>query len=207
MRKTLLFLLAACCLSVAGCAKKDALSGMSPESALVSVDGEVVMTVQDFERSLIEQEVSHETKGTERKKEAELFKEKAGLRILSYYAERYGLSTDEAFLQEEYDAHIVEIEDTDVYGQEKAFFDELQQALGMDDEQYKAWNVAENLIQYNVANLLDDIVDTYKAITDPVYMEEVTLENLYALVNDAEIVISYPGVSKDDLRFENLLSL
>ncbi len=165
------------------------------------------MTVRDFERSKKEQEISHKTKGTDLKKRQIFFKEKAGLRILSYYATRYGLSTDEAFLNEEYDTHIVEIQDTDVYGQEKAFFDELQQELGMNDDQYKAWNVAENLIQYNVSNLLDDIVDTYKAITDPIYMEEVTLENLYALVNDAEIVISYPGIDKEDLRFEKILSL
>ena len=51
----------------------------------------------------------------------------------------------------------------------------------MNDEEYKAWNVEENLIEYNVANLLNDLVDTYKYVTDPIYMEELVLENLHAL--------------------------
>ena len=76
--KTLLFLLTAMlCLAAAGCAK-DALSGMDPDSALVTVDGEVVMTVRDFERSKKEQEISHKTKGTDLKKRQIFLKKKPG---------------------------------------------------------------------------------------------------------------------------------
>ena len=209
MRKFLLCLLAGMliCSMTAGCAQKSAIEGMDFGAPLVTVGGTVVMTVEDFWRSLKEQEVSQKIKGTETQKEKDLFLEKAELRILSYYAEQFGLSTDEQFLSEEYDAHIIEIEDTSVYGKEKEFFDALQQELGMSDEEYKIWNVRENLIQYNVSNLMDDLVDTYKYVTDPIYMEELALENLYALVDMAEIEFAYPGVKKEDLSFEKILSL
>ncbi len=207
MKKLLLCLLAGMLLCFpAGCAQKSAIEGMDASAALITVDGTVIMTVEDFERSLKEQEISGEVKGTQVQKEKDLFLEKAELRILSHYAELFGLSTDEAFLREEYDTHIVEIQDTNIYDKEREFFDKLQEALGMSDEEYKEWNVSENLMKYNVTNLMDDLVDTYKYVTDPIYMEELALENLHALVGMAEVEFGYPGVGKEDLTFETTLS-
>ena len=132
--------------------------------------------------------------------------EKAELRILSYYAEQFGLGADQQFLETEYDAHIVEIEDTEVYGKEKEFFDALQQELGMSDQEYKDWNVQENLHKYNAENLLEDLAATYSYVTDPIYMEELMLENLWALLDLSPLELGYPGIEKKDLSFETILS-
>ncbi len=209
MKKFLLCLLTVMllCSCAAGCSGQSAIADMSPDAPLVTIDGTVVMTVEDLQRSLKEQEISQQIKGTEVQDEQALFLEKAELRILSYYAEQFGLSTDEEFLNEEYDSHVSEIQDTSIYGSEKEFFDALQEALNMNDGEYKAWNVEENLIEYNVANLLNDLVDTYKYVTDPIYMEELVLENLHALLDMSEIEFGYPGIEKSDFSFEKALSL
>ena len=199
-------LLPAALLCAAGCSKKSALDGMNPDDPLVVVNGQVIMTVQDLQRSRKEQEVSHQVKGTALRKEKELFLQKAELRLLSYYAEKFELGADRQFLETEYDAHIIEIEDTEVYGKEKEFFDALQQELGMSDQEYKDWNVQENLHKYNAENLLEDLAATYSYVTDPIYMEEVMLENLLELLDFSQLELSYPGVQKKDFSFQTILS-
>lgn len=199
-------LLSAALFCAAGCSKKSALDGMNPDDPLVIVNGQVIMTVQDLQCSLKEQEISHQVKGTALQKEKELFLQKAELRLLSYYAEKFELGADRQFLETEYDAHIIEIEDTEVYGKEKEFFDALQQELGMSDQEYKDWNVQENLHKYNAENLLEDLAATYSYIIDPIYMEEVMLENLLELLDFSQLELSYPGVQKKDFSFQTILS-
>lgn len=199
-------LLSAALLCAAGCSKKSALDGMNPDDPLLIVNGQVIMTVQDLQRSRKEQEVSHQVKGTALRKEKELFLQKAELRLLSYYAEKFELGADRQFLETEYDAHIIEIEDTEVYGKEKEFFDALQQELGMSDQEYKDWNVQENLHKYNAENLLEDLAATYSYIIDPIYMEEVMLENLLELLDFSQLELSYSGVQKKDFSFQTILS-
>lgn len=199
-----LLLLALLC--AAGCSKKSALEGMNPDDPLLVVNGQVIMTVQDLQRSLKEQEISHQVKGTALQKEKDLFLQKAELRILSYYAEQFSLGADQQFLETEYDAHIIEIEDTEVYGKEKEFFDALQKEFGMSDQEYKDWNVKENLHKYNAENLLEDLAATYSYVTDPIYMEEVMLENLLALLDFSQLELGYPGVQKKDFSFQTILS-
>lgn len=199
-----LLLLALLC--TAGCSQKSALDGMDPEDPLVVVNGQVIMTVQDLQRSLKEQEISHQVKGTALQKEKDLFLQKAELRLLSYYAEEFELGADRQFLEAEYDAHIIEIEDTEVYGKEKEFFDALQKELGLSDQEYKDWNVQENLHKYNVENLLEDLAATYSYIIDPIYMEEVILENLLELLDFSQLELGYPGVQKKDFSFQTILS-
>ncbi len=199
-----LLLLALLC--AAGCSKKSALDGMNPEDPLVVVNGQVIMTVQDLQRSLKEQEISHQVKGTALQKEKDLFLQKAELRLLSYYAEEFELGADRQFLEAEYDAHIIEIEDTEVYGKEMEFFDALQKELGLSDQEYKDWNVQENLHKYNVENLLEDLAATYSYIIDPIYMEEVMLENLLELLDFSQLELGYPGVQKKDFSFQTILS-
>ena len=179
---------------------------MNPDDPLLVINGQVIMTVQDLQRSLKEQEISHQVKGTALQKEKDLFLQKAELRILSYYAEQFSLGADQQFLETEYDAHIIEIEDTEVYGKEKEFFDALQKEFGMSDQEYKDWNVQENLHKYNAENLLEDLAATYSYVTDPIYMEEVMLENLLELLDFSQLELSYPGVQKKDFSFQTILS-
>ncbi len=199
-------LLSAALFCAAGCSKKSALEGMNPDDPLLVINGQVIMTVQDLQRSLKEQEISHQVKGTALQKEKDLFLQKAELRILSYYAEQFSLGADQQFLETEYDAHIIEIEDTEVYGKEKEFFDALQKEFGMSDQEYKDWNVQENLHKYNAENLLEDLAATYSYVTDPIYMEEVMLENLLELLDFSQLELSYPGVQKKDFSFQTILS-
>ena len=76
----------------------------------------------------------------------------------------------------------------------------------MSDQEYKDWNVKENLHKYNAENLLEDLAATYSYVTDPIYMEEVMLENLLALLDFSQLELGYPGVQKKDFSFQTILS-
>jgi hypothetical protein len=108
-----------------GCSQSK-LDRFSDHEALLLVNGEVVMTALDFRRLTIQQAVSHDIKETEELSEKELFIQQAQITLLSYFATEYGLSYDRSVLEEEYDAHMLEIQDTDLYGNELLFATTLQ---------------------------------------------------------------------------------
>ena len=152
-----------------------------PSTPLVTVEGETIFTVQDLSYLMIEQEVSHEVKGTSLKTEKEVFEEAAEQRILAYIAEKLGAAEDRSFWEEEFDSHMEEIQDTDIYAEEKELSDTLQERLGMDDEAYKDWTVEKNVDAASAENLIDEITNDYQTILDPVELEENTRKNLEAL--------------------------
>ncbi len=201
----LLFLTVLLLFVFCGCAKKDTVSSLLPEDPLLTIDGQVVMTVLDFQRLLIEQQVSADVKGTEISAEDELFIKSAERYILSYFAELYNVGYDKDSLYEEFDNHMEELSDEEIYGTEKLFSETLQQELGLGDDAYKEWAVSDSLLDYNVSLLLEDIADVYGNITDPIQMEEYILQNVYALFEVYDIELSYPGVKASDLTFVDTL--
>ena len=66
------------CSCAAGCSGQSAIADMSPDAPLVTIDGTVVMTVEDLQRSLKEQEISQQIKGTEVQDEQALFFRESG---------------------------------------------------------------------------------------------------------------------------------
>ncbi len=204
MKKLLLCLLSAALL-LCGCAAKTTVLNEAPSTVLVSIDGESIMTVEDLSRLMTQQEVSHDTKGTDLAEEKDVFEKEAESRILSYFAVKFGLQEATIDLNQEFDTHMEEIQDTQTYGNEKLFSDTLQKTLGMSDQEYKEWTVNENYISYNVQNLLDDISSNYKSIVDPAEMEEDILKNLEELTNMYDIRINYPGIAPQKKTFQHVL--
>ena len=194
--KKLIPLLWVLLLLFAGCQEASVLED-DPSTPLVTVEGETIFTVQDLSYLMIEQEVSHEVKGTSLKTEKEVFEEAAEQRILAYIAEKLGAAEDRSFWEEEFDSHMEEIQDTDIYAEEKELSDTLQERLGMDDEAYKDWTVEKNVDAASAENLIDEITNDYQTILDPVELEENTRKNLEALAEMYDARIQYPGLSEE----------
>ncbi len=196
--KKLIPLLLVLLLLFAGCQEASVLED-DPSTPLVTVEGETIFTVQDLSYLMIEQEVSHEVKGTSLKTEKEVFEEAAEQRILAYIAE------NRSFWEEEFDSHMEEIQDTDIYAEEKELSDTLQERLGMDDEAYKDWTVEKNVDAASAENLIDEITNDYQTILDPVELEENTRKNLEALAEMYDARIQYPGLSEEKRTFLHVL--
>lgn len=154
-----------------GCSQSK-LDRFSDHEALLLVNDEVVMTTLDFRRLTIQQAVSHDIKETEELSEKELFIQQAQIALLSYFATEYGLSYDRSVLEEEYDAHMLEIQDTDLYGNELLFATTLQGALGMDSVAFRTWSIDESIKDYNIDALLEDLALLYTHITDEEILKE-----------------------------------
>lgn len=171
---------------------------------LLSIDGEPIITGLDLSRKRTEQRISHDILGTGEMAEGELFLQMAERRTAAYMAALMGIGVDAESLEEDYDAHMADLRDSGMYdGSELRFLEALQAEFGMTDEEFRAWNVAENQYIYNAQLLAGDIVDTYDDITDSVLLEEELLGNLQTFVATLDIQISYPGV--EALTFRTLL--
>lgn len=187
-----------------GCSQSK-LDRFSDHEALLLVNGEVVMTALDFRRLTIQQAVSHDIKETKELSEKKLFIQQAQIALLSYFATEYGLSYDRSVLEEEYDAHMLEIQNTDLYGNELLFATTLQGALGMDSVAFRTWSIDESIKDYNIDALLEDLALLYTHITDEEILKEFMQENLLHLYEIYEIEVCYPGVTIKDLDFSELL--
>jgi len=201
--KSMIFL-AALFLFLAGCAKNADVSSLSPEEPLIKVGDQVIMTAGDFQELLLMQELSEKVKDTAPMKERDYFIYHAEYYLLSYFAEDFGLAYSRDELSEEYDFHLEEIEDTEVYGHELEFLTALQEALGLSEEAYKDWYIDYSIKAYNTENLIGDLTDVYQTITDPTRLEELIQGNLLELCSFYEVEILYPGVTVNDLTFESI---
>lgn len=201
------FSLAVCAMMLfclCGCAKSR-LSAFADGDALLTVDGQPVLTALDFRRLRTQQAVSHDILDTDLPKEKAAFIAQAEIALLSFFAQEYGLSYDRAAVEQEYDAHLLEIQDTDLYGDELRFSTTLQAALGMDADAYRTWSVDEACKDYDIQGLLDDIASLYSHISDAETLRELLQQNLLHLVEIHEVEIAYPGVSLQNLTFWDLL--
>lgn len=200
----LIVVFAALLLIFMGCAKEMDIDSLSPDTPLLRVGEDVLMTAGDFQELLLMQDLSEEIRETAPMKQKSLFVYHAEYYVLSYFAEEFGLDYSLDNLSEEYDFHLEEIEDTEVYGNELKFLNALQDALNLTDQDYKSWYIRYSVREYNTANLIEDLTGVYGMITDPVRMEELILENLHELCNVYEVEILYEGVTLQDLSFESV---
>ncbi|MBQ9942535.1 MAG: hypothetical protein IJP03_05965 [Christensenellaceae bacterium] len=173
---------------------------------LLAVDGKTIMTVEDFSRICTEQQVSADVRGTDTVSEKDLFIKAAEQRILARFAEIYQVDEPADELMDEFDRHMEEIADTEVYGAELAYSEKLQQQLKLDDAAYKAWTVEENRIARSAENLLADIAGEYKTLIDPIEMEEAILRNLEMLLDMYDVRVYYPGLAEEKRSFQTVLN-
>lgn len=190
-------------LSLFGCKSK--IKNMNANEALLLVNGEVIMTVGEFRHLIAKYSVSHDILGTETIKEEMLFIQQAELYIMAYTAAQAGLTVEYNQLEEEFENHMAEIQDTDVYGNQLLYSVTLQEALVMDDAAYKKWTIEQSLKEYQADALLQDIASVYANVKDGEVMREYLQQHLMHLTSFYNIEIRYPGVNSKDLTFETHL--
>ena len=190
-------------LSLFGCKSK--IKNMNAGEALLLVNGEVIMTVGEFRHLIAKYSVSHDILGTESIKEEMLFIQQAELYIMAYTAAQAGLTVEYNQLEEEFENHMTEIQDTDVYGNQLLYSVTLQEALVMDDAAYKEWTIEQSLKEYQADALLQDIASVYANVKDGEVMREYLQQHLMHLTSFYNIEIRYPGVNSKDLTFETHL--
>ena len=181
------------------------IKNMNADEALLLVNGEVIMTVGEFRHLIAKYSVSHDILGTESIKEEMLFIQQAELYIMAYTAAQAGLTVEYNQLEEEFENHMTEIQDTDVYGNQLLYSVTLQEALVMDDAAYKEWTIAQSLKEYQADALLQDIASVYANVKDGEVMREYLQQHLMHLTSFYNIEIRYPGVNSKDLTFETHL--
>lgn len=189
---------------LSGCAAPSVLE-WEEDKPLLAIEGETIITVKDLRRRMVEQAVYHEMKGTSEFTEKEVFLDMAERWTLSYFADQFGIAADIQSIQNEYDDHMIEIEDTDVYGDEKKILEALRLRLDMNEEEFRNWNIHETWIDRNVENIVEDVADSFQNIIDSVQMEEHILGNLQALIEMYDIECFYPNVGVENLTFEKML--
>lgn len=186
-----------------GCAPEvKVTSSMEPSSVLLTVNGKDLMTVGDLKNKMIEYEVSRDFYKSAVPAEKDVFLAEAEYRILAYMAADMGCADADDSLSEQYDDHMEEIKDTEVYGTMYAYTIALKNALGMSDDAFKKWNLHENMLSVNMENLLDDIGDAHPDITDPTLMNETVMDEIYELAGTYTIKISYPGLEDHKMTYE-----
>ncbi len=190
---------------MASCKRNSELEDFGVDDALILVNEQTVMTVQEFKRLLTQQAVSHEIKGIEELDEKEFFIQQAEIALLSFFAKEYGLDYDRSVVAKEYDAHMLEIQDTDLYGDELLFSSTLQTALAMDNTTFREWNIDEALKDYNVKEFLDNLAQDYMHITNAEILKELMQQTILHLMEIYNVEILYPTAEINDLDFLNLL--
>jgi len=198
--KRLTLCLFAVALLLCTCAAPSALS-LGDGDALLTLDGGTIVTVLDLRRAVAANEFSDE-----KYSEKDLFCQISETRLLAHYAEEYGVAKEAADYLDQFDRHLLEIQDTETYGNAYADAMKLKETLGMDDEAFRQWNAAEAALSASVEAFIDYIAESYGHLTSPASMNEAILENLDALLADAQLVSAYPGLSNYSPTFSSVVS-
>lgn len=198
------FFLLVSCFFLFGCAAP-ALEDLPPDTPLLSINGETLISSQDFATKKLEQELSGEMLGTTVREDEELFFYMAEYRVASYLAELAGVGVEDALLEEEYDSHMSEIQDTEVYPNQLAFTQAFQEQAGFTDEQMKTWNTEEYRYQLNAEALTTSIARDFGNLADAFEIEWAIRDNLDAFLSMQELTCSYPGLSDYTPAWDYLL--
>lgn len=184
------------------------LKSFAPEDALLSIEGQTLMTKQDFDRLWTQQKLSEEIYGVDKMKERDFFIYCAELYILYYYAEVYGFTYSREEALSLYDAYYESLKEGEVSENEVTLYKELKKALAMDDDAFRDW-YADNTVMHNsMESLLTDIAESYGGISDPTRMEELITNTVYDLFHSKEnaIEIFYPGVTLYSFTYDSIAS-
>lgn len=192
---------------VSSCSSKSRIEKLDDNDPLLTADGKVLMTAGEFRQLMTEQELSKEYLGTETKKEKVLFIYQAELALLSYFAEQHGIEYDKSLLEEEYDAHLYEIQDETAYPGQLAFYTALKKEFRMTASEMKEWSVSQSYKDYNMKQLIADIAEIYGNITDGSIMKEYIQSNLLFMTEEADLTIGYPGVASTDFTYNEILEM
>lgn len=192
---TAIFVFFACTLlSVCGCNKNfpTIIENRAPEEALLTVAGETVMTVSDYNSLVYENSISAEYLGTRQADKDSLFKIAAEYACAAFFSELYGTSANKAELYESFDNDISEAK-SNLDSNTLKYHAAMQKALGLSDEEYREWAVNRSFIYKSAQNLTDDIGSTFKNITDSELMKQAICETLLQMTEEYGISCTFEG--------------
>ena len=195
----LLFILAACS---EGAAEK--IDDRPMDDALITIDGKTVLTVQEYNNFVIENEISHELNGTDLLSEEELFKTQAEYTCAAFLSELFDVQADLDEMYLEYDDTISEL-NSNLDTKALEYNAKLRNALGMTEKEFRDWCANHSYIRTSANNLIEDISLSYAYITNGEAMAEEIIMNLRQMLNDYGFECSLDGYTDYIPDFNNIV--
>ena len=204
--KRLFLIILASLLLLMGCAKGAQYIEGSNDRALLTADGEPLLTLLDYNRLVCENALQDEMLGQKRKSEEELFISACEYALCARFAEDFGAQADIEALYSEYDSYLSDLK-TNLDNTTLEYLAELRGELNMSEEELRDWTVRETYKQRSAQALVEEISGVYIDLTDTEAMEEVVLANLQQLADMYEIECSFEGYEDHTFDFKNILDL
>jgi lipoprotein len=195
----LLFILAACS---EGAAEK--IDDRPMDDALITIDGKTVLTVQEYNNFVIENEISHELNGSDLLSEEELFKTQAEYTCAAFLSELFDVQADLDEMYLEYDDTISEL-NSNLDTKALEYNAKLRNALGMTEKEFRDWCANYSYIRTSANNLIEDISLSYAYITNGEAMAEEIIMNLRQMLNDYGFECSLDGYTDYIPDFNNIV--
>ncbi len=195
----LLFILAACS---EGAAEK--IDDRPMDDALITIDGKTVLTVQEYNNFVIENEISHELNGSDLLSEEELFKTQAEYTCAAFLSELFDVQADLDEMYLEYDDTISEL-NSNLDTKALEYNAKLRNAFGMTEKEFRDWCANYSYIRTSANNLIEDISLSYAYITNGEAMAEEIIMNLRQMLNDYGFECSLDGYTDYIPDFNNIV--
>lgn len=208
MRKKLFIFAILAVFLFAGCAN-GAQATVSPEDELLKADGKTLITGEDFSFARKAADLQSELLGVSEKSDEQLFTELAELELLNALAEKLGVQSDitDEELQSSYDTYLTNASSGMTDSEDlNEYLSQLQSALDMTDEEFGEWNLSQYKKEINAEQVCLYAAESYTRITDPVYLEECILSELFGLSELLEIECGFPGMEDHTFTFETVVS-
>lgn len=189
-----------------GCAEDYAepLNDTAIDNPLIAAGEEVLLTVQDYNRLVIEDKLSSQFLGTERHDQTTLFETAAEYAVLAYFAEVYMCEADMNQAYSEYDNYIAELK-SNLENNTIEYLAKLRTSFNMTEDEFRSWYAYKNYQTYSAENLLNDIAGIYPNITDGEDMKAAVIDNLYQLLDMYGFQCYFEGYTDYKPTFEHIL--
>ena len=183
----LLFALTACSQEAAS-----SIQDRPDDDALITLNGDTVLTVRDYNRIVIFNQVSHEYNDTELLSEEELFTTEAEYVCAAYLATLFNVQADMDDMYADYDSAVSDMT-ANLDNDALEYAAKLQNSLDMTDEEFRDWCANYSYIRTSAQNLIQDIADVYGNITNGDAMAEEIIANLKQMLNEYGFECSFDG--------------
>ena len=185
------------CLLLSGCGAQTAAD---LPKVLVEADGQTIMTKQDLQYAVMDQNLLEKMFGQKKRDIRQVFERYAEYRVAAFLAGQYGVEASKADAETKYENYMEELTDDNTI----AYIKELKEKMGLSDQDFKAYKIDEEVMYESTQNLLEDIASQYQNVYNAEGIEDQIQQNLMEITKNAGITLHYPGVSR--LDFSELLS-
>ena len=186
------------CMVLTACTTAPSVLEWSGDTALIWVDGEPLVTVDDFTRVYQERMVYAEVYGGEAEPEQEVFMRYAELKLASFFAHVFGVADDREDFWQLFEADLEAWE-----GNDFAYLSLLRERLELEENVFNAWLFDLSMLQEDADALIADVGKTYARVEDGAQLEEYILANLQQLLAMYNVTCDYP--LQTTISFEHIL--